>query len=194
MKSFFQKLPLLAVLFFVPVPAEAHLTGGNGMISGLSHPLFGLDHLLAMVAVGILSVSLLKKRSLKLPVTFIGFMIFGAVLEGGGFSLPFLETAIAFSVLVFGALIAWGKKIAPSVALLAVAFFATFHGFGHATEMPQITHPILYGLGFVLSTSLLHVAGVLLARYAQKSQWTTGFIRYSGAAMSMVGIYLLMGF
>lgn len=186
-------MTLIALLFVFPQPASAHLIGGNGIVSGLTHPLFGLDHLLAMVAVGIISVQIGGKAIWQVPTAFVLFMIVGGVFGISGMAMPFTETGIALSVLLLGAAIALSRKIALSFAVLSVALFAVFHGHAHGEEMPIIAHPALYALGFVASTTLLHISGVLIGHYAKRTQLSLKLLKYSGVAVSLFGIYFLFG-
>lgn len=103
-------LPLVVALFVLPSPAHAHLIGGYGISSGLTHPLFGLDHLLAMIAVGIISTQIGGKAIWQIPATFVLFMIVGGIFGISGLAVPFTEAGIAFSVLFLGAAIALPAK------------------------------------------------------------------------------------
>lgn len=169
----------------------AHSVGGAGLTSGLTHPIFGLDHLLAMVAVGILGSQMKKDAAWKLPALFVGFMLIGGIMGINNLSIPMLELGIAFSVLILG-LMVFTKKTPLVLSTLAIGFFAVFHGNAHGMEMPQIAQPALYILGFITATSLLHISGILLGHYAQKTNLTTSALKYSGVAMSLIGGYFLL--
>ncbi len=146
---------------FLPV-AEAHTFGaqGAGLTAGLAHPFMGLDHLLAMIAVGIWAGQLGGRAVWIVPLTFVSVMAATAGLGSLGFSLPMLEPAIACSVLVLGLLIAGSIRL-PTIAGASLAgLFAVFHGYAHGLELPQAASPVLYGLGFVLTTTLLHGLGI----------------------------------
>jgi len=146
---------------FLPV-AEAHTFGaqGAGLTAGLAHPFMGLDHLLAMIAVGIWAGQLGGRAVWIVPLTFVSVMAAAAGLGSLGFSLPMLEPAIACSVLVLGLLIAGSIRL-PTIAGASLAgLFAVFHGYAHGLELPQAASPVLYGLGFVLTTTLLHGLGI----------------------------------
>lgn len=189
LKSFYF---ILAMMFIIQNVAHAHSIGGNGLGSGLTHPLLGLDHLLAMLAVGIISVQIGGRAVWKVPATFVIFMIIGAVLAFSGIRMPAVETAISLSVLFFGVLITLSKKIPISFALLSVAVFALFHGHAHGEEFPVIGNPVLYGIGFVLSTITLHVTGVLIGYFAIQKNLTRGLLRYAGVALSVIGFIFLI--
>lgn len=182
---------LLLALFGIPDAAHAHLISGNGLASGITHPLLGLDHLLAMVAVGIISTQIGGKAVWKVPVTFVSFMVIGGLLAIGGLTLPFSESGVALSILFFGIIIALAKKIPINWAVVSVALFAIFHGHTHGEEMPLIANPTLYATGFVLSTTVLHIMGVFMGRYSYKTPLTLKLLRSAGAAMSFAGFLFL---
>lgn len=181
-------------LFVLPNAAHAHLIGGKGLASGLTHPLLGLDHLLAMVAVGIISTQIGGKTIWKVPATFVSFMVVGGLLAIGGLAMPIAETGIALSVLLFGIFIALSKKIPVTWAMVGVALFAIFHGHAHGEEMPLIANPAIYATGFVVSTTLLHITGVLVGRYARKTQLTLKLLKYTGVGIGLAGFFFLFGF
>ncbi|WP_026604214.1 HupE/UreJ family protein [Methylomonas sp. 11b] len=160
--------PLLGLLCFVGIwpVAEAHTLGaeGTGLISGLAHPFVGVDHLLAMIAVGIWAGQLGGKAVWQVPLAFLGTMVLGSSLGLLGLSLPMVEPVIASSVLVLGLIIAGSVRLSMLAVTGTVGFFALFHGVAHGLELPHTASPILYGIGFVLATSLLHGLGIGLAR------------------------------
>jgi len=190
LKLFFS---LAVLLLITPSPAEAHLIGGNGFASGATHPLMGLDHLLAMVAVGIISTQVGGRAIWTVPATFVSFMVIGGLLAIMGMSLPFIEAGIAISVLVLGVGIALSKKFPMAIAMGCVALFAIFHGHAHGEEMPLIASPVLYYAGFIISTTLLHISGVLIGLNAKKTQFSSVALRLSGVAMSLAGVFFLIG-
>ncbi len=195
MKSITKIFPLLLLAFFaLPEEAHAHLIGGNGLASGITHPFFGLDHLLAMVAVGIISTQIGGKAIWKVPATFVTFMVAGALLAIDGIGMPIAETGIALSVLFLGVFIAFSKNVPINWAMACVALFAIFHGHAHGEELPIIASPALYATGFVLSTTSLHIMGVLIGHYARKTQLTLRMLRYAGAGMGVMGLLFLFGF
>lgn len=191
-----KKSLLLIGLFtlFLPQVALAHNIGGSGILSGLSHPLFGLDHLLAMVAVGVISTQVGKKAIWKVPAIFIAFMIIGGFLAISGLPLPGVEIGIALSVLILGVAIALHKTAPTTLAMLLVGLFAIFHGHAHGSEMPLIANAGLYALGFVSSTALLHISGVLIGHFAKKTQVTQGILRFAGAGVGLMGFLFLFSF
>jgi urease accessory protein len=162
-------LGLLTYALILPV-AEAHTFGtqGAGLVAGLVHPFVGLDHLLAMIAVGIWAGLLGGRLVWQVPLTFVSVMSAAAALGSFGITLPLVEPAIACSVLVLGLLIAGSVRLPASTGVGLVALFAVFHGYAHGLELPQAASPILYGIGFVLATSLLHCLGIGFARSSRQ--------------------------
>ena len=134
----------------------AHIT--TGLDNGLTHPLLGPDHLLAMVAVGILAVTL--NRAVVVPATFVLPMAAGGALGLTGVALPLTETAIVLSVVALGGALVAGQLVRPEVALGLVAISGFAHGHAHGAEAPVAAHPLAYVAGFVLATVLLHTLGV----------------------------------
>lgn len=171
--------------------AQAHLIGGSGLASGVTHPLLGWDHVLAMVAVGIISTQIGGRAIWKVPATFVSFMVVGGLLATSGFAMPIAQTGIALSVLIFGVVIAFSKKIPINAATVCVALFAIFHGHTHGEEIPLIASPALYTAGFVLSTTALHIMGVLIGHAARKTKRTLALLRYAGAGVSLIGLLFL---
>ena len=149
-------------------PALAHTGHGDtsGLLAGLMHPVFGLDHLLAMVAVGLWSGLALPKHPWAGAAAFVGSMLLGAGLSFAGVPLPAVETQILASVVVFGALVFMARPDMPAifslVALVVIGLFALGHGHAHASEAEG--GAVAYVAGFVLATSLLHLAGIGMAR------------------------------
>jgi urease accessory protein len=144
------------------MPAAAHMGTGlpGGFESGFLHPFSGIDHLLAMVSVGLWGAFLGRPLIYVLPVVFPAMMVAGAIMGMFSVSLPPVETGIALSVLVLGACIALSVKAPVWVACIVVAIFAVFHGYAHGKELPSAADPIAYSVGFVLATGLLHVSGI----------------------------------
>ena len=176
---------LLAYVAILPV-AEAHTFGsqGAGLIAGLTHPFVGLDHLLAMIAVGIWAGQLGCRAVWLIPLTFVSVMAAAATLASFGLLLPLMEPAIACSVLVLGLLIAGSVRLPTSVGALLVSLFAVFHGYAHGLELPQAASPILYGAGFVLATALLHGLGIGFARNSRQHKMLQRIAGYSLIAAS----------
>lgn len=176
---------LLAYVTILPV-AQAHTFGsqGAGLMAGLTHPFVGLDHLLAMIAVGIWAGQLGGRAVWLIPLTFVSVMAAAASLASFGLLLPLMEPAIACSVLVLGLLIAGSVRLPTSLGALLVGLFAVFHGYAHGLELPQAASPILYGAGFVLATALLHGLGIGFARKSLQHKMLQRIAGYSLIAAS----------
>jgi len=187
------KLLTLLVLAGWSSASMAHAEVGvvSGLTSGLLHPIFGLDHLLAMVAVGLWGAQLGKPAIYLLPITFPAVMAMGSLLGVAGMPLPYIEFGIALSGLTLGAMIAANTRPALWIATTLVGLFAIFHGHAHGTEMPNATNPLAYGIGFVISTGLLHLAGILIGLLIR---WPIGAIaiRASGAVISGFGVFFMV--
>src|SRR5574340_269304 len=132
----------------------------TGFAGGLVHPLLGLDHLLAMIAIGLWAAQQGGRALWAIPAAFVGAMVLGGVLAWSGIALPQVEAAIALSVLALGLLVTARRKWTVPAGMALAAGFALFHGYAHGVEMPLATSPALYALGFVLATVFLHGAGI----------------------------------
>ncbi len=161
---------LAAGLLFLVVPELAHAhaaeVGAASWREGFVHPLFGWDHLLAMLAVGLWAAQQRGRATWLIPVTFVAVMAVGGVVGASGISLPGVETAILISVAVFGVLVVHRAQYRSWLSLGLVGFFAFFHGFAHGAEMPGAAHLPSFGAGFMLATLLLHGVGIATARVA----------------------------
>jgi urease accessory protein len=165
---------------------------GVGFVSGFAHPLTGLDHIMAMVAVGIWGTQLRKPAIWVLPVTFPLVMSVGGALGVRGVPLPGVEIGVAASAAVLGLMIVLAARPPIWVAAMLVGAFAIFHGYAHGVELPKAAYPLAYGVGFVLSTGLLHITGIALGLM---DRWPLGTkaLRGMGAGISLAGVYLLLG-
>ena len=146
-------------------PAHAHVTQGDvpgGVIAGFLHPILGFDHVVAMVAVGLWGAQLGRPAIYVLPITFPLVMALGGVLGVMGVPIPGVETGIATSALVLGAMIALPARPPLVVTTLIVALFAIFHGYAHGAELPAAANAVSYAFGFVVATGLLHGIGILI--------------------------------
>lgn len=190
-------LTTAAALSLAAAPAFAHIgahTGiaAGGFAAGFAHPLLGLDHLLAMVTVGAWA-ALLGGRALWLvPAAFVAAMLAGGALAASGMALPMVETAIALSVVMLGALVAVNARLAVGVGMAVVAAFAVFHGHAHGTELPAGLPAAGYAAGFALATGLLHVAGMVAATLAVRLA-STRVLRWAGAATAFAGVGIAAG-
>ena len=183
----------LIALCLWPVLTFAHETGdvAGGILSGFMHPISGLDHVVAMVAVGLWGAQLRGQAIWVLPVVFPMLMAFGGVLGVAGINIPGVEAFIALSGIVLGIMVAMEVRIKLLYAILIVAFFAVFHGYAHGAELPHAVQPLGYGLGFVITTGLLHLAGILIGTI-NKLEFGKIIIRSLGVVVALVGIYFLI--
>ncbi|MBX6323570.1 MAG: HupE/UreJ family protein [Rhodospirillaceae bacterium] len=186
-----------AVLMLLPWAAEAHVGVGpvDGFHAGFTHPFTGLDHLLAMTAVGIWAAQIGGRALWLVPSSFVAMMLAGGALGAAGMPLPMVESVIAGSVLALGALIALRVRPSLAVSAAAVGLFALFHGHAHGTEAPLGVAAADYGAGFALATAMLHGGGIVLAlalrRLARRSSRWDWSCRLAGGAIAAAGVALL---
>ena len=186
-----------ASLVLAPCVASAHPghEGTPGLVHGFLHPLGGLDHILAMVAVGLFAARLGGRALWLVPASFVVTMAVAGAAGMTGFALPYVEAGIALSILVLGAAIAldWTMPVAAAMGL--VAFFAVFHGHAHGAEMPQTMSGLAYGAGFVAATAALHALGIGLGLVIGRSGATSSrrILQIGGAAAALAGAALLAG-
>jgi len=172
--------------------AGAHTDGvasGSGFVSGFLHPLLGLDHVLAMLAVGLWGAQLGPPALWALPVGFPVVMALGGALGIGGVPMPSVEVGIALSVIVLGAAIAFDRRPPLAIAWGLVAFFAIFHGYAHGVELPEQAGPLAYSAGFVLATGLIHLAGIGIGSIVR---FRSGLLvlRAGGGSIAATGLFL----
>lgn len=182
------------VLALAALPAFAHSTEhmGGGFVAGFMHPLLGPDHVVAMVAVGLWGAFLGAPALWVLPVVFPLVMAMGGVLGVLGVALPGVEVGIALSAVLLGAMVAFAVRPPLWVAGLMVAVFAVFHGHAHGTELPHESSPLVYSLGFVIATGMLHLAGIGFGALVQSRTGRIA-VRAAGGAISVVGLVFLRG-
>jgi urease accessory protein len=184
--------PILSLLL-LPTSLFAHTSHGTfGFSSGFTHPVLGLDHLLAMLSVGMLSAQMGGRAIWTIPATFVSFMLAGGILGMVGVPFFSVEIGIAVSVLALGMAIAADKKIPVLLAMTGVGFFALFHGHAHGEEMPSSAQPFLYALGFILGTTLIHLAGVAIGWTATRIPRATNILRFGGALIALLGFFFLI--
>ncbi|MEH3148004.1 MAG: HupE/UreJ family protein [Methylobacterium frigidaeris] len=185
---------LAALLPLLPQAALAHAGHGDpsGFAQGFAHPLGGPDHLLAMVAVGLLA-SLRGGRAVwAVPLAFLGMMALGGAAGAGGVPLPFVEAGIALSVVAFGLAVGFGAGLPVAALAVLVGAFAVFHGHAHGAEMPPGASGVTYGFGFLAATALLHAAGLGLGWVAGRSL-SARTAPLAGAAVALAGVAILVG-
>lgn len=181
-----------AAFVAIASPALAHPghdSQANGFVNGALHPLLGLDHVVAMLAIGLWAAALGGKAIWKIPAVFVATMIGGFMLATAGYALPGVEPGIAASVLVFGLLIAAAARLPFTASLALAAVFAIFHGQAHGAEASG--NAVVFGLGFVATTVLLHIAGLSLGAWI--SQRRPILARGVGVAVAGVGLLIVGG-
>jgi urease accessory protein len=178
---------LAAILLASPAFA-ADVAGAGGFASGFLHPILGFDHLLAMIAVGLLSVQIGGRAIWTVPLAFVLFLGFGGALGLVGIPLPEVEGAISISVLALGLAIAFQTRLPIWLAMAFVGFFAIFHGHAHGEEIPTLADPWTYVAGFMLASALLHLIGVGLGLLGGRPQLRAHF----GSGCAGIGAHLLL--
>lgn len=187
---------LILATLAAATPAFAHTENGavqGGFFAGFTHPLFGWDHVAAMVAVGLWGAFLGAPAIFVLPVTFPLVMAFGGALGVAGVPIPAVETGIALSAVVLGLLVAVRARPSLWIAAVLVAIFAIFHGHAHGQELPEAADPFTFAAGFVIATGLLHLVGI---SFGLLVRWPAGqvAVRTGGVAISLAGLAFLFGF
>jgi len=181
----------MPVLLALSLPAFAH-TGSiaGGLAGGFTHPLFGPDHIVAMVAVGLWGAFLGAPAIWLLPIVFPMVMALGGVMGIVGIAIPWVETGIALSAVVLGLMVAFGARPPIVVAAVLVGAFAIFHGHAHGTELPKAVNPVAYAAGFVVATGLLHLAGI---GFGTLTRWPAGryAVRAAGGVIAIAGVAFL---
>jgi urease accessory protein len=186
---------LAAAACMLPSAAFAHTGAGeaHGFVHGFAHPLGGVDHVLAMVTVGIFAWRLGGRALWLVPAAFVLVMAAGGWLGVAGIALPFVEAGIAASVIALGAVVALEVRAPVAIAMAMVGAFAVFHGYAHGTEMPVGAGAAAYAVGFVLATALLHVGGIVLGVLIGRTGERLGpyAFRLGGAMVALAGVVLL---
>lgn len=174
-----------------------HTGYDSGIYAGLLHPILGIDHLLAMVAVGLLSAQMGGRAIWTVPAAFVSLMAVGGFLGIIGLPIPFVEFGIAFSVVALGIALAARRKLPISLAMAFVGVFALFHGHAHGTELPILSETMLdvlaYVFGFLVATAGLHLIGALIGQIAMSNPRGATTLRFSGAIIALVGVFLVIG-
>jgi urease accessory protein len=177
-----------------PTVASAHPGHeGAGFVHGLLHPLGGVDHILAMVAVGLFAVQLGGRALWLVPASFVAVMAAAGLAGMAGIEIPGVEAGIALSVLVLGAVIALRIDMPLAAAMGLVGFFAIFHGHAHGAEMPETASGLAYGMGFVAATAALHALGIAAGLAIGRTGSARRITQVGGAAAALVGAALLAG-
>ncbi|MBA3448258.1 MAG: HupE/UreJ family protein [Pseudaminobacter sp.] len=188
---------LCAALITLPSVAMAHTGQSNsyGFLHGFLHPIGGLDHILAMVLVGLVAVQLGGKAIWLVPASFLAMMAVGGAAGLTSFPVPFVEVGIAMSVIVLGAVVGLNLAAPTATIMGLVGFFAIFHGYAHGAEMPESAAGLAYGVGFVIATAILHLLGVASGFAVAAASRTHGgaLVRVMGASASVAGVGILAG-
>jgi urease accessory protein len=183
---------LVCYILFAPASAFAHIQNGAaaGFLTGFVHPISGLDHVLAMVAVGLWGAQLGAPAIWVLPVAFPLVMAFGGMLGLIGVPVPGIEYGIAASAILLGAAVLFEVRASLVVTALLVGIFAIFHGHAHGTELPLGQSALLYSMGFVIATGCLHALGIGIGAV---HRWTWGekLLRAAGAVVAIGGVFFM---
>jgi urease accessory protein len=187
-------LPIgVCVALAASLPAFAHEEQGQaiGFLAGLAHPVSGLDHVLAMIAVGVWGTQLGMPALWVLPVAFPMVMALGGMLGLLGVAIPGVEVGIALSALVLGAMVLLEARPPLAAATAMVGLFAIFHGHAHGTELPAGASGLLYSIGFVVATGCLHGAGIAIGALHRFARGRLA-LRAAGAVVAIGGLYFLV--
>ena len=183
-------LAVLPMLWVQSVFAHVQKGEAAGLLTGFLHPISGLDHVLAMVAVGLWGAQLGAPAIWVLPVAFPLVMAMGGMLGFTGVPVPGIEYGIAASAILLGAAVTFKVRPPLVMAALLVGFFAVFHGYAHGTELPPGQSALLYSMGFVIATGCLHAVGIGIGAV---HRWTWGqrLLRGAGAVIALGGVFFL---
>lgn len=162
-----------------------------GFAAGISHPFSGLDHLLAMLGVGLWAATLGAGAQWKVPTAFVAMLMGGALLGMGGVQLPLVEPFIALSILLLGLAVTLTLRFSATAAIIMVSLFALVHGHAHGSEMSETASSHLYLLGIILASTALHLIGLAIGRTLMRHAW---LLRSSGAMIAGVGVWMVAGF
>jgi urease accessory protein len=192
-----RRLPIFLIAALAPTAAFAHPVAGDptGVLHGFMHPMTGPDHILAMLAVGLLAYVLGGKSLFLVPLSFIVMMAVGGALGMAGVQVPFVEFGIGLSIVVIGLAATFGRSLPVAGAMALVGAFAVFHGYAHGAEMPETASGLQYALGFVAASALLHLAGIAAGFASAKILGRHGltFARLAGALFAVAGLGVLAG-
>ncbi len=185
-------LPLLALALLAPSLAHAHVGVGptSGFFHGVQHPITGLDHICAMIAVGLWAAQKGGRALWLVPLTFVTVMAVGGALGMAGVALPFAEQGIMLSVLTLGVLIAAAVRLPLVASVFIVAGFAICHGHAHGAEMSDTASGVAYSAGFIAATACLHLFGIGLGMFSRRITMPN-LVRAAGGAIACCGVYML---
>ncbi|WP_372872851.1 HupE/UreJ family protein [Shewanella sp.] len=187
----FRLIGWAGILLCMSAPAFAHnIYGNDGFLTGLAHPFFGLDHLLTIFAVGLLGMQLGGRARVSVPLAFLGFLLFGAVVGMLNVPMPLVENGIASSVVLFGAALLMGRDLPLSFAQAFVGIFALFHGHAHGTEIPELANPVWYSMGFVAGSVLIMIFAAAVAWYLSMIETEKPLLKGLGGIIASLGVML----
>ena len=190
-----RSLVAVAAVILSSTVSQAHPGGpAHDLVHGFLHPIGGLDHVLAMVGVGLLAAQLGGRALWLVPGAFVVVMAAAAAFGAAGAMLPRLETGVAASVFVLGAVVALRLGMPASLAAAIVGLFAIFHGVAHGAELPQTMSGLSYGTGFVAATAVLHVAGIGIGLLTRRLNDPIGAhaLRTIGACIAIIGVMMVV--
>ena len=185
---------LLFCLALSPFAVQSHEANSfpyGPFLSGITHPVLGFDHFLAMVSVGMISAQIGGKAIWSVPSTFVIVMFIGGLIGINIEGLRGYEIGIALSVLLLGSTLAADKTIPSNFAMIAVGVFAIFHGYAHGEEIPTVAEPIPYVSGFMMGTIMLHITGLILADISTHYKSGKIILRVAGFGIALSGLYFL---
>ena len=182
----------LAPLLVMSTPAFAHVGHAEhgSFMAGIFHPLLGMDHVLAMVVVGLWATTLEGRALIAVPATFVGVMLLGAVAALAGLPIPFVEPVILASIVAIGLLVAIAQPVSTGAAAGIVGVFAFFHGHAHGAEMVGDS-ALSFGAGFALATMFLHAVGIGLGLAVGRLMHGSAALRIAGGATALCGVLLI---
>jgi urease accessory protein len=192
-KSTFITASLISAFSLVPTLAQAHpgIPGHtHGFAAGFAHPLLGLDHVLAMVAVGLWAAQLGGRARWAVPSAFVAVMSLGSALGMAGVMVPLVDSAILCSVVLLGLLVTMAVRVPLAASVALVGLFAVFHGLAHGAEMPANVSGLAYAVGFAIATTALHAVGFGFATVLQRGV-QAGWVRAAGVAIALAGAVLI---
>ncbi|KFZ37741.1 hypothetical protein HR45_07730 [Shewanella mangrovi] len=185
-------LILLVVFFSVPVFATT-VASEDGFWNGFLHTIFGIDHLLVALCVGMLCAMISSRVVCMVPMAFLFFLALGGLAGMLHISLPFVSFGVAASVVAIGLLIALNRQWPLSFTMAFVGLLAVFHGYAHGAEMPDMEHYLAYGIGFLAGTVLMQLIGIFVGLGLNQLDNQSRLLRYTGGAVAAFGSYLVLG-
>ncbi|KRB24088.1 urease accessory protein [Mesorhizobium sp. Root172] len=197
-----RKIPITALTAMAMLAASATIASAHvglgyagGFAHGFWHPIGGVDHVLAMVMVGLFAAQLGGRALYLVPATFVSVMAIGCAVGFAGLPVPFIELGIGLSIVVLGTAVALGFRTVIAVAMAMVGFFGLFHGYAHGAEMPETVAGLAYCAGLIIATALLHSCGLALGLIAASRGGHRGetLMRAAGGLTAVAGVAIVTG-